>query len=110
MLNRSFDDRSLDALGDATRRAIVDRLSRGPASVGEIAEPLGITSSAVLQHLRVLEDSRLVASRKEGRVRICELDPAGLRAAESWIESRRTLWERKLDRLGELLSDEGRTS
>ena len=110
MLNHGFNDRALDALGDATRRAIIDRLSDGRASVGEIAGPLGITSSAVLQHLRVLEECRLVSSRKEGRVRICQLDPEGLRAAESWIERRRELWERKLDRLGELLGDEGSVS
>lgn len=110
MLNHVLNDSALDALGDATRRAIVDRLSDGRASVGEIAQPLGITTSAVLQHLRVLEESRLVSSRKEGRVRMCELDPEGLRAAETWIERRRQLWERKLDRLGELLDREGKTS
>lgn len=106
MLQRPPRDLALDALGDATRRAIVERLSAGPASAGEIAEPLGITTSAVLQHLRVLERSRLATSRKEGRVRICELDPSGLRAAASWIEDRRKLWERRLDRLGELLEEE----
>lgn len=106
MLQHRPRDLALDALGDATRRAIVERLSTGPASVGEIAEPLGVTVSAVLQHLRVLERSRLATSRKEGRVRVCELDPEGLRAAARWIEERRNLWERKLDRLGDLLDEE----
>ena len=110
MLNHGSSDLVFDALGDATRRAIVERLSGGPASVGEIAEPLGITSSAVLQHLHVLERSRLVTSRKEGRARMCRLDPVGMRAAEGWLRERRDLWERKLDRLGELLSDEGSRS
>ena len=100
----------LDALGDATRRAIVDQLAGGPATAGDLAEPLGITTSAVLQHLKVLERSRLVASRKVGRVRMCELDPHGLDAASAWIDDRRALWESKLDRLGELLADEGSLS
>lgn len=106
MLNHLPGDLVLDALGDSTRRAIVDRLSSGPASVSQIAGPLEISRSAVLQHLQVLERSRLVASRKTGRVRICELDPEGLRAAEDWIEQRRRLWERRLDRLGQLLEEE----
>lgn len=106
MLNHLSGDLVLDALGDSTRRAIVDRLSSGPASVSQIAGPLDISRSAVLQHLQVLERSRLVASRKTGRVRICELNPEGLRVAESWIEQRRRLWERRLDRLGELLDEE----
>lgn len=110
MLNHPPTDAALDALGDPTRRAIVERLSIGPASVGELAEPLRISRSAVLQHLRVLERSRLATSRKVGRVRICELDPAGLRTAQAWIDARRTLWERRLDRLGKLLDEEGRRS
>lgn len=110
MLNLASADRIFDALGDATRRAIVEQLSEGPASVGELAQPLEITRSAVLQHLRVLERSRLVTSRKSGRVRVCELNPEGLRTAQSWIEERRKLWERRLDRLGDLLSEEGSKS
>ena len=110
MLNHLPADRVLDALGDPTRRAIVERLSAGPASVSQIADPLEISRSAVLQHLRILEGSLLVATRKSGRVRVCELNPEGLRAAESWIGERRRLWERRLDRLGELLSEEGSKS
>lgn len=93
----------LDALGDPTRRAIVEQLSRGPCSVSGLAEPLGITVSAVGQHLRVLEGSGLVASDKAGRTRTCRLEPAGLAAVERWIAHCRLLWEKRLDRLGDLL-------
>lgn len=95
-----------DALGDATRRAIVDRLSRGPATVSQLAEPLDVTLAAVLQHVQVLERSRLVRSEKIGRVRTCSLDPVGLRAAEEWLAERRSQWERRFDRLGEILMEE----
>ncbi|HET8986341.1 MAG TPA: metalloregulator ArsR/SmtB family transcription factor [Trueperaceae bacterium] len=94
-----------DALGEPTRRAIVDRLSRGPASVSSLAEPLGVTLAAVLQHVQVLEQASLVTSRKVGRVRTCSLDQTGLRAAESWIAERRTAMEQKLDRLAEVLGE-----
>ena len=110
MLNHRAPAASLEALGDHTRRAILERLSSGPASVSDLAEPLQITRSAVLQHLAILEDARLVTTRKQGRVRTCELNPEGLQAARSWIEERQTLWERRLDRLGEILDEEGRGS
>lgn len=95
-----------DALGEPTRRAIIDRLSRGPSSVSDLAEPLGVTLAAVLQHLQVLERASLVTSRKEGRVRTCSLDQTGLRVAEDWIADRRVAMERKLDRLAEVLGEE----
>jgi DNA-binding transcriptional ArsR family regulator len=91
------------ALGDPTRRAIVARLVRGPASVSELAAPLPMSMPAVLQHLKVLQDSGLVRSAKSGRVRTCELEPTALRTAEHWIVQRRTDWERRLDRLGDFL-------
>ena len=94
---------ALDALGDPTRRAIVEQLSRGPCSVSALAAPLGITVTAVGQHLRVLEDCSLVASAKAGRTRTCRLEPAGLAAAERWIAHCRLQWESRLDRLGDLL-------
>jgi DNA-binding transcriptional ArsR family regulator len=102
-------DRIFHALGDATRRAIVERLSRGPISVSQLAEPLNMTLAAVVQHLQVLEESGLVRSEKVGRVRTCHIEPAGLSMAEKWIEDRRSAWERRFDRLGDLLaeSDEG---
>ena len=102
-------DRVFHALGDPTRRAIVERLGEGPLSVSRLATPLGITLTAVVQHLRVLEESGLVHTEKVGRVRTCRLDTAGFSALERWIADRRSTWERRLDRLGDLLaeSDEG---
>ena len=85
---------------------MVERLSRGPASVTELATPLAMSLPAVLQHLQVLERSGLVRSEKVGRVRTCRVEPAALQAAEQWIVERRTGWERRLDRLGDYLSSE----
>ena len=98
-------DQVFHALGDATRRAIVERLSKGPISVSQLAEPLDMTLAAVVQHLQILEESGLVRTEKAGRVRICQIEPAGLSVAEKWIADRRTLWQRRLDRLGDLLDD-----
>ena len=84
---------------------MVERLSSGPASVSELAEPLPMSLPAVLQHLQVLEVSGLVRSAKVGRVRTCEIEPTALRSAESWIIERRALWEGRLDRLGEYLAE-----
>jgi DNA-binding transcriptional ArsR family regulator len=102
-------DRVFHALGDPTRRAIVDKLSEGPLSVSRLATPLGITVTAVAQHLRVLEESGLVHTEKVGRVRTCRIEAAGFSALERWIGDHRSMWERRLDRLGDLLaeSDEG---
>jgi DNA-binding transcriptional ArsR family regulator len=83
-------DRMFHALADPARRGIVDRLSRGPASVSELAEPLSMSLPGVMQHLALLEKSGLVRSKKEGRVRICRLAPASLRAVEQWIAKRRS--------------------
>lgn len=96
-------DRTFHALADPTRRAMVQRLSRGPATVSELAKPLAISLPAVMQHLAVLEESGVVTSRKQGRVRTCQVEPKALTAAERWITERRQLWERRLDRLGEYL-------
>jgi DNA-binding transcriptional ArsR family regulator len=102
-------DRIFHALGDPSRRAIVQRLSTGPQSVSRLASPLNITLAAVVQHLQVLEESGLVRTEKAGRVRTCRMEPAGLSAAERWIADLRSTWERRLDRLGEILAepDEG---
>jgi DNA-binding transcriptional ArsR family regulator len=99
-------DRVFHALADPHRRAIVERLSRGPASVSELARPLPMSLPAVVQHLHVLEASGLVRSHKIGRVRTCQIEPAGLRPVEHWISARRTSWERRLDRLGEYLAED----
>jgi len=95
------------ALADGSRRRMVERLSRGPASVKELAAPLAMSLPAVLQHLRVLEDSGLIRSQKVGRVRTCRLEPAALQAAEQWIADRRAQWVSRLDRLETYLNDEG---
>jgi predicted ArsR family transcriptional regulator len=84
---------------------MVERLSRGPASVTELAEPLPISLPAVMQHLQVLEASGLIRSEKAWRVRTCRIDPDALRPVEQWISERRTTWERRLDRLGDYLAD-----
>lgn len=96
-------DRTFHALSDPTRRAIVQRLSSGPASVSELAKPLAISLPAVMQHLQVLEASGIVRTSKIGRVRTCTVEPKMLTLAEHWIAERRASWERKLDRLGDYL-------
>src|SRR5215204_3794081 len=98
-------DRLFHALADPSRRLIVERLSRGPASVSELAQPLPMSLPAVIQHLHVLETSGLVRSEKVGRVRTCHIEPAALRTAEQWIAERRTSWEQRFDRLGEYLAE-----
>ena len=99
-------DRVFHALGDPSRRAIMEKLSLGPISVSRLAEPLDITLAAVVQHLQVLEESGLVQTEKVGRVRTCRIEPAGLSAAQKWLGDRRSTWERGLDRLGNLLAEE----
>jgi len=98
-------DLAFQALSDPTRRAMVERLSRGPASVSELAAPFPMSMSAVAQHLKILEASGLVASEKTGRVRTCRVDPRALSAAERWINDRRLSVERSLDRLGAFLDE-----
>jgi len=94
------------ALGDPTRRAIVEMLSERPQSVSRLAEPLGVTITAVGQHLQVLEDCGLVRTEKVGRVRTCQVDPTGLDVLDSWTRARRHPLERGLDRLGEFLEED----
>ena len=96
-------DRVFHALGDPTRRAIVEKLSEGPVTVSNLAEPLSITLAAVVQHLQILENSGLVRTEKVGRVRTCRIEAKGLTVAERWINERRSVWEKRLDRLGEFL-------
>jgi DNA-binding transcriptional ArsR family regulator len=105
MLNQSATmDRMFQALADPSRRGMVDRLCRGPASVSELARPLAMSLAAVVQHLQVLEASGLVRSHKIGRVRTCRIEPRALSAAEGWITQRRATWESRLDRLGDFLA------
>jgi DNA-binding transcriptional ArsR family regulator len=102
-------DRVFHALGDPTRRAIVERLSVGAMSASRLAIPLDMTVAAVVQHLQILEKSGLVRTTKVGRVRTCRIEPSGLSVAERWIEDRRSLWEKRFERLGDMLAepDEG---
>ncbi len=105
MLNYSQSlDRTFHALADPARRSMIERLSRGPASVSELAQPLAMSLPAVVQHLQVLEASGLVRSEKVGRVRNCRIDTKALGMAEQWINERRSLWEQRLDRLGDYLA------
>ena len=99
-------DRVFHALADPHRRAMVERLSDGPASVSELARPLPMSLPAVVQHLRVLETSGLVRSEKRCRVRTCHIEPAALGPVEHWIGERRSTWEHHLDSLGAYLAQE----
>jgi DNA-binding transcriptional ArsR family regulator len=104
MLNQLLDlDRVFHALADPARRAMVERLSLGPAPVSELARPLPMSLPAAMQHLGVLEAAGLVRSTKSGRVRTCAIDPQALSQVEQWINARRAEWEHRLDRLGEYL-------
>jgi DNA-binding transcriptional ArsR family regulator len=98
-------DLAFQALADPSRRAMVDRLVQGPASVSELAKPLAMSLPGVMQHLAVLEASGLVISEKIGRTRTCRIEPKMLSQAEHWIAERRALWERRLDRLGQFLEE-----
>jgi DNA-binding transcriptional ArsR family regulator len=98
-------DRVFQALADPTRRNLVERLIRGPASVSDLAQPLAMSLPAVMQHLGVLEASSLVRSEKVGRVRTFRIEPGTLRMAENWIAARRTEWEQRLDQLGDYLAE-----
>jgi DNA-binding transcriptional ArsR family regulator len=97
--------RVFHALGDPTRRQILEILTAGPISVSQLATPLKMTLAAVVQHLQVLEESALVHTEKSGRVRTCRLDPAGFSVAQQWIIDRRSVWEKRFDRLGDLLAE-----
>ncbi|HEY9397647.1 MAG TPA: metalloregulator ArsR/SmtB family transcription factor [Burkholderiales bacterium] len=92
-------DRVFYALADPTRRAVLARLSAGPAAVTQLAEPFDMALPSFSQHLKVLENCGLIRSRKEGRVRTVELAPKPLQAAENWMVEQRGMWERRLDQL-----------
>jgi DNA-binding transcriptional ArsR family regulator len=112
MLNYAPLDRAFQALADPTRRAMVERLTQGPASVGELKRPLKMSLPAVMQHVAVLETLGLIVSQKSGRVRTCRINLPALAEAEQWIVDRRLEWERRFDRLDEYLKSlnaEGKT-
>ena len=104
MLNYNLD-KSFAALADPARRAIVDRLAQGPATVSELAKPLPMSLAGAMLHLKVLEEAGLVKSEKVGRVRTCRVDPQMLSQVERWVAERRAMWERSLDRLGAFLDE-----
>jgi DNA-binding transcriptional ArsR family regulator len=105
MFRDTILDLAFQALADPSRRAMVDRLVQGPATVSELAKPLAMSLPGVMQHLTVLEASGLVISEKIGRTRTCRIEPKVLTQAEHWIAERRALWERRLDRLGAFLEE-----
>lgn len=98
-------DLAFQALADPARRGMLERLTLGPASVSELARPFDMSLSAIVQHLKVLEAGGLVRTEKVGRVRTCQIEPAALSAAESWINQRRTIWEQRFDRLEQYLNE-----
>ena len=108
MLNYSGGalDLVFQALADPSRRTMVERLTRGPASVSDLAQPLDMSLPAVMQHLQVLETSGLVRSEKTGRVRMCRIEPRALQSAEGWFAKRRASWEQRFDRLEAFLAEE----
>lgn len=106
MLNQSDSlDRMFHALADPSRRRVVEQLSRGAASVSDLAKPLKMSLPSVLQHLQVLEESGLIRSEKVGRVRTCRIEPKAMTRAEHWITRQRAVWESRLDRLDAYLKE-----
>ena len=106
MLDQTIDlDRTFQALADKSRRTMVERLTLGPASVSELAEPLAMSLAAVVQHVQVLEACGVVKTEKVGRTRICRIERVAMTAAEKWITDRRRDWEARLDRLGDVLAE-----
>jgi DNA-binding transcriptional ArsR family regulator len=106
MSQRTKTDLVFHALGDPTRRAILEMVTERPVSISQLAEPLSITLAAVVQHVQVLEEVGLVRTEKVGRVRSCRIDPKGIAVARQWLDDRRSEWERRLDRLGDILKEE----
>jgi DNA-binding transcriptional ArsR family regulator len=101
-------DRTFQALADRSRRTMIDRLTLGPASVSELAEPLEMTLAAVVQHVQVLEGSGVVSTEKVGRVRMCRIRPEAMVEAERWMADHRRSWEKRFDRLGDVLREQAR--
>jgi DNA-binding transcriptional ArsR family regulator len=107
MLDQTIDlDRTFQALADKSRRSMVERLTLGPASVSDLAQPLAMSLAAVLQHVQVLESCGLVRTEKVGRTRTCRIERAAMTAAEQWMTDRRRAWEGRLDRLGDILHEQ----
>jgi DNA-binding transcriptional ArsR family regulator len=104
MLNQSAAlDKAFHALSDPTRRAMLDRLTRGPATVSDLAQPFDATLASIVQHVQVLEGSGLIVTAKVGRTRTCRASSEAIARVEGWLSERRRLWEDRFDRLGALL-------
>lgn len=99
-------DDVFDALADPTRREVIRRLGEGSASVGELAEPFSITLPSFMKHVRTLESSGLIQTRKAGRVRMCTLNHDRLNVVDDWLDAQRRLWEHRTDRLEQLLAEQ----
>lgn len=98
-------DGVFQALADPTRRGVIAQLARGPASVGALAEPFAMALPSFLKHIHTLEDCGLIRTSKQGRVRICEIDPERFSAVQGWLDEQRSIWERRTDRLEKLVTD-----
>lgn len=99
MVKSQVLDRTFSALSDPTRRAILERLARGPATISELAQPFGMSLPGLMKHVRILEESKLVTTQKTGRTRQCRLGPGQLDEARQWMDTYRRVWEHRLDRL-----------
>jgi DNA-binding transcriptional ArsR family regulator len=99
MVQSQAIDRTFSALSDPTRREILERLSAGPASISELAQPFGISLPGVMKHVRILEEANLVTTEKNGRSRQCHLGPERMDDVTRWIERYRSQWQSRLDRL-----------
>ena len=97
-------DGIFQALADPTRRAVLQRLGRGSASISELAEPFDMALPSFMKHIRLLEDSGWIQTRKEGRVRTCGIDRKSLAAAEAWLSAQRAVWEARTDRLEQFVT------
>jgi DNA-binding transcriptional ArsR family regulator len=99
MVQSQVLDRTFSALSDPTRRDILEHLSAGPASISQLAEPIGISLPGVMKHVRILEEAKLVTTEKHGRTRECRIAPGDIDEVTDWIEHYRRMWDQRLDRL-----------
>jgi len=96
-------DRTFAALADRTRRTVLERLGRGPATISELAAPAGMSLTGLKKHVRILEDAGLVTTEKQGRTRYCYLGPRGLEDISDWVEAYRRAWDDRFDRLDQII-------
>lgn len=99
-------DGIFQALADPTRRAVIGRLGRGPASVGDLAQPFAMALPSFMKHIHMLEESGLIRTSKSGRVRTCEIDKARFAAIDGWLADQRRIWEERTDRLEQFVTQD----